>query len=150
VSARPRSVGASFEVHTHRFVRGPRRDARYGRDGTWQDATFAHAHDDGSRAHGHPDTGPACFTIDRDAWFRTTGLRGGGRKTFTTRPTGEQFPIEELEDWQKTFEVRIVGAPTPQFGTGPGLAHAARMALTFKIRPIITDERPRRRRRATR
>lgn len=49
-----------------------------------------HSHD-GPQAHRHPDYGPATYTIDRDEWARKTGLRGGGRKSYTKRPTGKQL-----------------------------------------------------------
>ena len=88
----------------------------------------------GGVPHQHPDTGPACYTIDKDEWVRDTGLRGGGRKKFTKVPTGEQFPIVELEEWQKSFEI-IYGPPPkgPQYenATGPGIALPLRLVKGF-------------------
>jgi hypothetical protein len=65
-----------FEVHEHsRIVGGS--------------GKVKHSHEDATAAH--PQHGPAHFTIDRDEWRRTTGLKGGGRKKFTKRPTGVQL-----------------------------------------------------------
>jgi hypothetical protein len=139
---------AGFEVHAHAFVSGPRRNGGYyGRDRHWLPTTFSHSHDGGDRPHQHPETGPATYTIDKDEWFKATGLRGGGRKTFTKRPTGEQFPIVELEDWQKSFEIVIGDPPAAYLGEGPGLAPAARMVLGHKMTYVVRDGRRRARRR---
>src|SRR6266487_5014440 len=103
---------SGLEVHEHTFVSGPRAHGGcYSPRGTWQLSKFSHSHEGGERPHQHPNCGPAAFTIDQADWFRATGLKGGGRKTFTPGPTGEQFPIKELEDWQTSFEVVIVGPP---------------------------------------
>jgi hypothetical protein len=76
-----------FEVHKHSWITNLRaRNCNY---------TFSHSHEGGDRPHHHPDTGPACYTIDKDDWLRNTGLRGGGRKKFTKNPRGQQMPIEE-------------------------------------------------------
>lgn len=132
------SAAKTLEVHEHCFVRGPRATASYSNGFVTK---FSHSHADGNRAHGHPDTGPAAFTIDKDDWYRRTGLRGGGRKTFTVKPTGEQFPIEELTEAEKTFTV-IVGNPTPrEWGTGPGIALPLRMVLGFGMRCVVKDGR---------
>jgi hypothetical protein len=129
----PVRVMAGLEVHEHSFVSGPRAHGGCpSKGGKWLPTKFSHSHEGGSAPHQHPQTGPASYTIDKDQWYRATGFKGGGRKTFTRRPTGEQLPIVDLEDWQKSFEV-IVGAPTPEFGTGPGLAPAARMILGHKM-----------------
>lgn len=141
-----RAARPQFEVHRHTFVSGPRANGHYERDGQWHTGTFSHSHDGGHVGHEHPHTGPACYTIDKDDWFRTTGLRGGGRKTFTPQPTGEQFPIVALTPEQQTFEVRIVGHHDPAKGNGPGIALPARIAFAFKLRPIVIDQRPKRRR----
>lgn len=77
-----------LEVHRHVFISGPRAGQ-----------TIVHSHEgghsdpSGAGAHTHPDTGPARFTIDADEWARATGLKGGGKKKFTKRATGEQLPI---------------------------------------------------------
>lgn len=130
VSGRP----AQFEVHEHCYVSGPRANGAYYK--------FSHSHEGGDQPHQHPNTGPASYTIDKDEWFRATGLRGGGLKKFTTRPTGEQLPWQELEAWQKTFEVVIHGDPTPELGEGPGIAPAVRMVKQFRMRIAdVRDER---------
>jgi hypothetical protein len=121
-SAAARAEGR-YEVHVHCFVSGPRANgAAY---------KFNHSHEGGETPHQHPETGPASYAIDQDQWARRTGLRGGGRKTFTAKPTGEQLPIQPLEDWQKSFNI-IVCEPPPTFvGEGPGLALAERMVQQF-------------------
>lgn len=139
---------ATFEVHQHTFVSGPRAGGHYERDGQWHTGSFSHAHDGGNVPHAHPDTGPASYTIDKDDWRRATLLHGGGRKTFAAQPTGEQLPIVALTEAQQTFEVRCTGRVPPGWvGEGGGFATAARMALAFKMRPIVIDARPPRRRR---
>jgi hypothetical protein len=112
-----------LEVHEHSYTSGPRAN----RPGS----KFSHSHEGGDVPHQHPATGPGCYTIDKDAWFRATGLCGGGRKKFTAKATGECLPIRELEDWQKSFVV-VVGPPTPErMGAGPDVALPARMILSF-------------------
>jgi hypothetical protein len=71
-----------FEVHTH---------ALFGRGGSVR--TITHSHVGGDTPHLHDGSGPASYTIDKDEWFALTGLRGGGRKKFTVKPTGEQLPL---------------------------------------------------------
>lgn len=118
-----------LEVHEHSFISG----GRHGR--------VAHSHEGGNVPHQHEHTGPASYTIDKDDWHRATGLRGGGRKKFTAKPTGEQFPIRDLEDWQKSFEVVVVGPPSPHIGTGPGIAPAVRMIKQFGMTARVRDDR---------
>jgi hypothetical protein len=121
----------SLDVHEHVFVSGPRSHGMFIRATQKTTAHFSHSHEGGDVPHQHPDTGPASYTIDKDEWFRATGLRGGGRKKFTAKPNGEQFQIVELEDWQKSFEI-IVGPPPKEYhGEGPGISPAARMILGF-------------------
>lgn len=128
--AAPKKSG--LEVHEHCFIRGPRScfaGTSIGR--------LVHSHEGGDIPHQHPDTGPASYTIDKDDWLRTTGLRGGGRKKFTTKPIGEQFARIELEKWQTEFEV-IVWPPPPDFkGQGAGIAPAARMVLAFGMKAKV-------------
>lgn len=107
-----------LEVHEHWYPKGP-----CGR-------RLIHSHEGGSVPHQHPDTGPGSYTIDKDEWERATGLKGGGKKKFTAKPSGEQAPIVELEDWQKSFVV-VVGSPVSSSGEGPGIALPLRMALQF-------------------
>lgn len=118
-----------LEVHEHCIISGPR--------SRWSGAKIVHSHEGGDARHQHPDCGPASFVIDKDEWFATTGLRGGGRKKFTARPTGEQLPIAELADWQKSFEIIVCASPANlrgpdnEFngGAGPGISPAMRMIL---------------------
>ena len=120
-----------LEVHEHHYVSGRLKNGCYNKNGQWRSAKFSHSHEGGNVRHQHVDTGPAAYTIDKDDWYRTTGLRGGGRKKFTVKPTGEQLPLRELDDWQKSFMV-VIGKPSPaQRGEGPGIALPARMVLTF-------------------
>lgn len=121
----------TFEVHEHHFVSGKRAHGGHNSKGEWETGKFSHSHEGGNVPHKHPDTGPAAYTIDKDAWLRVTGMRGGGRKKFTAKPTGEQMPIVELEEWQKSFKL-IVAEPAPAgSSTGPGISLPARMMLTF-------------------
>lgn len=114
----------AFEVHEHCIISGPRAN---------RSQKIVHSHDGGSEPHQHDHTGPASYTIDKCDWLKATGLRGGGRKPFTTAPEGEQLATVELEDWQKTFEVHI-GAPPPGFeGTGGGVVTASRMILGSRL-----------------
>jgi len=130
----------ALEVHTHSFVSGPRAGGHYERN-QWHTGTFSHSHAGGDVGHEHPHTGPSCYVIDKDDWYRSTGLRGGGRKKFTVKPTGEQFPIVDLQEWQRTFAV-ILGQPTPpEWGNGPGLALPLRMVRAFKMRCVVKDGR---------
>lgn len=136
-----------LEVHEHTFVTGPRARGVFIAARQKTTSTFSHSHEGGDVPHQHPDTGPATYTIDKDEWFRATGLKGGGRKVFTAQPSGEQFPVVELEDWQKTFEV-VIGDNPPghdeRFEGGGHLA-AERMVQQFGMRVSkVTDIRTRR------
>lgn len=135
-----------LEVHEHHIIRGPRAN----RTGGWpagMGSKFSHSHEGGSAPHSHPDTGPAAYTIDKDEWARATGLRGGGRKRFTARPSGEQFPLVQQEP--QSFDVFIVGdppAPREVNGTlvqeiGPGIALPTRIASTFRMTARVHDLR---------
>ena len=117
-----------LEVHEHHFVTGPRVGGHYERSG-WHTGKFSHSHEGGDRSHEHPDTGPASYTIDKDEWLARTGLKGGGRKKFTAKPTGEQFA--GTTPYRGSFEI-IVGPPPAGFeGEGAGVAPAVRMQLAF-------------------
>jgi hypothetical protein len=130
----------SLEVHEHTYVSGPRANGGKYIGGKWQKSTFSHSHEGGNIRHQHVATGPATYTIDKDAWFRSTGLRGGGRKKFTAKPTGEQLPIRELAEWQQSFVV-VIGPPTPRsMGEGPGVALPARLALSFRMPFTVEDD----------
>lgn len=102
----------------------------------WVDGT--HFCDVSNHGQGGPDMQhpPRASAPGRQAAFHT-GLRGGGRKKFTTKPIGEQFARIELEKWQTEFEV-IVGPPPPDFkGQGAGIAPAARMVLAFGMKAKV-------------
>jgi hypothetical protein len=119
---RPAKKG--LEAHEHCFIRGERANK------SWL-YKFSHSHEGGDIPHQHPDTGPASYTIDKDEWLRATGLRGGGRKKFTKVPDGDQFPIVELEEWQKSFEIVVCPPPKEFKGVGPGIALPLRLIKTF-------------------
>lgn len=124
---------AKLEVHEHCFIQGPR--ARFA------GARVVHSHEGGDVPHQHPDTGPACYVIDKDEWLAATGLRGGGRKKFTKAATGEQLDRVELAEWQRGFDV-VVGAPPRGFeGEGAGIAPAARMVLAFGMKANVRRNR---------
>src|SRR6185369_12939685 len=94
----PTPAPRKLEVHEHCFIAGPRSRAA---------SHLVHSHDGGDVPHTHPDTGPASYTIDKDEWARATGLRGGGRKKFTTTPTGEQLPFVARTPEEQQFEVIV-------------------------------------------
>lgn len=101
----PKPAGR-FEVHAHSYVRGPHAQGGHSHaDGRWCDGKFEHSHEDGSRTHEHPDTGPAGFTIDKDDWYAATHMRGGGRKRYTAAAKGEQFAYVERDPSLLTFKV---------------------------------------------
>lgn len=123
-------MAGKLEVHEHCFTSGPRSKHYVYK--------FEHSHEGGNIPHSHPDTGPSSFTIDKDEWLRATGLRGGGRKKFTVKPNGEQFPYVEREPM--TFDVIVVGdggRAASGGAEGPGIAPVARMALTFGLKPVL-------------
>jgi len=115
-----------FEVHEHWYITGQK--ARI------SGSRLNHSHAGGNLPHVHEDeiqrTGPGAYTIDRDAWMRETGLRGGGRKRFTSKPTGEQLPIVAVSPPQ--IDVVIVGdggAAIAGAAQGPGTAPIVRLCL---------------------
>lgn len=116
-----------YEVHEHAYIRG-----RVG--------SFFHSHEGGDQPHQHADTGPACYTIDRDEWRRATGASGGGRKKFTRKPEGTQLPSLALEPWQTTFEVIVFDRPAWQRSEGPGVLPIARMIQAFRMAARVHDE----------
>lgn len=113
-----------FEVHSHSFISGPRSSRGQG---------IVHSHAGGELPHKHPETGPASYTIDKRDWLRMTGLEGGGEKEFTPKPDGEQLPIVELEEWQKSFEIHHGEPPVGFEGSGGGFYTAARMVLGSRM-----------------
>jgi hypothetical protein len=130
----PSPKARKLEVHEHCFIDGPR--SRYA--GTAA-SHLVHSHENGDVPHSHPDTGPASYTIDKDEWFRATGLKGGGRKKFTPAPTGEQFPFVARTPEEQQFEIIVCDPPAPPgfTGEGGGQHAAARMVLAFGLRPIV-------------
>lgn len=129
-----------LEVHEHSFVSGPRSGGHY-ENNAWHTGKFSHSHEGGDKPHCHENTGPSSYVIDKDDWFRATGLRGGGRKKFTAKPSGEQMPIRELEDWQKSFRVIVCDRMPDQKGDGPGIALPMRMMKQFKMTAQFVDGR---------
>jgi hypothetical protein len=70
-------MAGTLEVHEHSRIKpGTPRHVK-------------HSHADTHRHHA--GYGPATLSIDKHEWARQTGLRGGGTKKFTTRPTGPQI-----------------------------------------------------------
>lgn len=127
----PKAKNGRFEMHEHIFVTGPRSRSMFIQATQKTTAHFSHSHEGGNIPHTHPDTGPGCYTIDKDEWARMTGMRGGGRKVFTAKPTGEQMPMIERTAEENTFEV-IVGPPPKGWkGEGGGIAAASRVILAF-------------------
>lgn len=115
---------AKLEVHEHSYIAGPRRGG------------FSHSHEGGDKPHEHVEgaveTGPGCYTIDKDEWYARTGMRGGGRKKFTVKPTGVQIPLIAREPSKiRVFIVGDGGASVAGGGSGPGLAVVDRMVLAF-------------------
>lgn len=129
-----------LEVHSHTFVSGPRANGPFVAATQRTTSTFDHSHEGGDVPHTHPDTGPACYVIDKDEWARL-GYVGGGRKKFTAQPTGEQMPAEPLSEEERTFDV-VVCDPPPGFeGTGGGEIAAHRMMQAFGLKPRVINGR---------
>lgn len=122
-----------LEVHEHNFIRGERANK------TWR-YKLSHSHEGGDIPHSHPDTGPSCYTIDKDDWLRTTGLRDGGRKVFTPEPTGDQFSYIPRDTSECEFEIHIGPNPPDFRGSGGGFYAASRMALAFGMKAKIIDD----------
>lgn len=120
------NIDKRLEVHRHTYISGPNAGHPSRRD-------VFHSHEGGDNPHQHLDTGPATYTIDKDDWFRTTGLRGGARKKFTAKPTGPQLQRVELEAWQRSFRIIVGPPPKGHHGEGGGLAMAVRMVRQFKM-----------------
>lgn len=121
----------TLEVHEHCIISGPNKTNIVGRDQV--------RHAGGDRPHSHPHTGPSSYTIDKDEWRRTTGLRGGGRKEFTTAPTGPQYDeMTYRTDDELSYDLIIVGPPHPT-DAGPGIALPMRLKLGLGLRPRILE-----------
>lgn len=119
-------MAGHLEVHEHCFISG-NRAAWAGTDR----GRLVHSHEGGDVSHEHPDTGPSSYTIDKDDWFLRTGLKGGGRKKFTAKPKGEQFPLIPRTREQNSFEVVVCDPPANFEGTGGGLYAMERMRLAL-------------------
>lgn len=116
-----------LEVHEHCIISGRRANR--------SDSKIVHSHEGGDTQHEHPDCGPASYTIDKDEWFRATGLRGGGRKRFTKTPEGEQLPRVERAPGADEFEIHV-GPNPPGWdpkSSGGGYFTAVRMIQACKM-----------------
>ena len=116
-----------LEIHRHSFISGPV-------------MSFSHSHAGGDHPHQHDGVGPASYTIDKDEWRMATGLRGGGKKKYSARPSGPQLEIRDLEEWQKSFKVVICQPPKKYVGEGPGVVAAARLTLGAKMESRLVDK----------
>lgn len=118
----------SFELHEHScLTSGP---------------AVVHSHERGDEPHQHPGYGPASYVIDKAEWAaRTGGIKGGAAKKFSARPCGRQMPWQELEDWQKSFEVIVCDSPAEYRGEGGGVPAAARMISQFRLTARVVDAR---------
>jgi hypothetical protein len=107
----------TLQVHEHTVL-----------NSRWSPAPkITHSHAAGDHPHQHPDCGPAFYGYPRS------------KTKFTVKPTGEQRPWQDLEDWQRSFEIHL-GTPTPRkgqpgyVGEGPGLLPVDLMVKGFKMR----------------
>ena len=118
-----------LEVHEHSYITGPK-----SRFAGLPQSRLVHSHEGGDKPHVHEDlahtTGCGSYTIDKDEWFLKTGMRGGGRKKFTVKPSGLQMPLVAI----KAPQIRVIvagdgGAAAARGAKGPGLATVIRMQL---------------------
>ena len=123
-----RTTPRRYQVHEHSIVSGPRANGGcYAPSGQWLLSKFSHAHEGGDQPHKHPECGPAFYGYPRQT------------PKFSAQPKGEQRPWQDLEDWQRSFEIHI-GEPSPAkgqpgyIGEGPGLLPVERMITGFKMR----------------
>lgn len=121
-----------LEIHEHHFVSGPHTKGFVQK--------FSHSHAGGEIPHQHPDTGPSAYTIDKDEWRKATGLRGGGRKEFSAKPTGEQMQWMPLTYEQSHFTVVAGGVSTIHEMGGAVGQTAHRMIQAFGMTPILVRE----------
>jgi hypothetical protein len=135
-SQAPARALARLEVHEHHFISGPNANK------TWL-SKFEHSHEGGDKPHEHADaahrTGPGAYTIDKDEWFERTGLRGGGRKKYASKPTGPQLPLVSVD--APRMRVVIVGdggaaAARGASGAGFGAVHRMVLALGAKVESV--------------
>lgn len=134
-----------LEVHEHCYVSGPK---------AARGVHLVHSHEGGDRPHEHADeahrTGPGSYTIDSKEWLRATGMRGGGKKRKTSKPTGPQLPIVYVEP--PRIDVVIVGdggaaLAAKSQATGAGESPVVRMMLGMKARVASVTHVPVRRQR---
>ena len=127
-----------LEVHTHRFVSGPRATAHYDRSGKWMETKFTHSHAGGGIPHTHPNCGPAFY--------------GYRNPKVTTKPTGEQFQWVAIPEEELSFDLIITNSAmlsgkTPIGNTPIDQMHMPatdRMVSGFRLKCIVRDERTRR------
>jgi hypothetical protein len=117
---------ALYEVHTHSVLTG-------------RGGAIEHSHPGGNEPHRHMGTGPACFTIDKDAWLRATGMRGGGRKKFTEEPTGSQLSAIAIPVEERRVKVFVHPSAREVDHVGAGSATLARMVAAFGLVPEFMD-----------
>lgn len=122
----------TLETHEHCIISGPNANK------SWLNK-FTHSHEGGDKPHVHNDgtheTGPGAYTIDKDEWRARTGMIGGGRKKFTTKPIGPQMPLVRTD--APTMKIVIVGdggAAAGRGASGPGLAVVDRLQLSLGMR----------------
>lgn len=128
-TAKPTIKKMKLEIHEHSFISGPNANG--------PNSKFSHSHSGGNIPHEHPETGPSCYTIDKDEWRKATGLRGGGRKKFTAEPTGKQMEWIPLTHEQSHFTVHADGVSTiHEIGGAIGFT-ANRMVQQFGMTPIL-------------
>lgn len=107
-----------YQVHEHTVLNTRRSPA----------PKVTHSHDGGDQPHQHPGCGPAFYGYPRQ------------KPKFSAKPKGDQRPWKDLEDWQRSFEIHVVGPPSPAkgqpgyIGAGPGLLPVERMITGFKLR----------------
>jgi hypothetical protein len=134
-------VDKTLEVHEHLICGGPfAHGGLYDRTGKWDNGRIVHSHSGGEIPHTHPGTGPASYTIDKNEWQKATGLRGGGRKKFTAKPSGQQMPLVARTEEENTFELILCKPTPPEWGLGPGIALPARMIFGSRLKWIVRDE----------
>jgi len=106
-----------YQVHVHSVLNSRRSPV----------PKTVHSHEGGDQPHQHPNCGPAFYGYPRQT------------PKFSAKPKGEQRPWQDLEDWQKSFEIHVCD-PLPAkgkpgyIGEGPGLLPVEVMVKGFKMR----------------
>lgn len=136
------SRSVALETHEHCYITGP--NSRFAGSARGR---LTHSHDGGDKPHVHEDaaqrTGCGSYTIDKDEWFKRTGLRGGGHKKFTRKQTGVQMPLIAIGAPQ----IRVVivgdgGAAVARGASGAGESPVVRMQLACKSQVISVTHAP--------